>query len=301
MASDADPAFPPLVLTFAASDPSGGAGMQADLLTLSSMGCHPLSVITALTVQDTIGIEGVLAIDSDWVADQARALLEDMPVDAFKIGVLGSVENIAAIAEIVSDYPDVPLVLDPVLASGRGDELATDEMTHAMRELLLPQTTILTPNSMEARRLADIDDDDEPSLFTCAAKLVEAGCEYVLVTGTHEATPQVVNTLYGKSGVIRSDTWARLPWKYHGSGCTLASAIAAMLANGLDLPEAVREAQDYTWHALEKAYRPGMGQYLPDRLFWAREDRDARADEAADAVAKEAIEAPRRPDARGTH
>ena len=274
--------------------------MQADLLTLSSMGCHPLSVITALTVQDTIGIEGVLAIDSDWVADQARALLEDMPVDAFKIGVLGSVENIAVIAEILADYPDVPLVLDPVLASGRGDELATEEMAHAIRELLLPQTTLLTPNSMEARRLAGIDDDEDATLATCAARLVEAGCEYVLVTGTHEATPQVLNTLYAKNGVVRTDTWARLPHNYHGSGCTLASAIAAMLANGLDLPEAVREAQDYTWHALEKAYRPGMGQYLPDRLFWAREDRDAGADEAAEA-AKEAAEALRRPDVRGTH
>ena len=130
-AADA-PAFPPVVLTFAASDPSGGAGLQADLLTLASMGCHPLSVVTALTVQDTLGVEGVIAIDADWVADQARALLEDMPVDAFKIGVLGSVENIAAIAEILSDYPDVPLVLDPVLASGRGDELATEEMGYAL-------------------------------------------------------------------------------------------------------------------------------------------------------------------------
>jgi len=301
MSRDADPAFPPLVLTFAASDPSGGAGVQADLLTLSSMGCHPLSVITALTVQDTAGVEGVLAIDSDWVADQARALLEDVPVDAFKVGVLGSVENIAAIAEIVSDYPDVPLVLDPVLASGRGDELATDDMVQALRELLLPQTTILTPNSMEARRLADMDDDDA-SLFACAAKLVEAGCEYVLVTGTHEATPQVVNTLYGKRGVVREDTWPRLPHTYHGSGCTLASAIAAMLANGLDLPEAVREAQDFTWHALEKAYRPGMGQHLPDRLFWARDERDAQADEAAtESVAKDTPEIQLRPDARGTH
>ena len=300
MPTDADPAFPPLVLTFAASDPSSGAGIQADLLTLSSMGCHPLSVITALTVQDTIGVEGVLAIDSDWVADQARALLEDMPVDAFKVGVLGSVENIAAIAEIVSDYPEVPLVLDPVLASGRGDELATDDMAQAMRELLLPQTTILTPNSMEARRLADLDDDDA-SLFDCAAKLVEAGSEYVLVTGTHEATAQVVNTLYGKSGIVRSDTWPRLPHKYHGSGCTLASAIAAMLANGLELAEAVREAQDYTWHALEKAYRPGMGQHLPDRLFWAREERDAKSDEAADSVAKDAPDTQPRLDARGTH
>jgi len=301
MPADSDPVFPPIVLTFAASDPSGGAGMQADLLTLSSMGCHPLSVVTALTVQDTIGVEGLLAIDSDWVADQARALLEDMPVDAFKIGVLGSVENIAAIAEIVSDYPDVPLVLDPVLASGRGDELATDEMSRALRELLLPQTTILTPNSMEARRLADIDDEGESSLHACAAKLVETGCEYVLVTGTHEATPQVVNTLYAKSGVVRSDTWPRLPHKYHGSGCTLASAIAALLANGLEIPEAVREAQDYTWHALEKAYRPGMGQHLPDRLFWAREERDARADEPVEPVAADAVEPARRPDARGTH
>ena len=301
MPTDDDPAFPPVVLTFAASDPSGGAGLQADILTLAAMGCHPLSVMTALTVQDTTGVEGLLAIDSDWVADQARALLEDIPVDAFKIGVLGSVENIAAIAEIISDYPDVPLILDPVLASGRGDELASDEMTHALRELLLPQTTILTPNSMEARRLADIEDDDEPTLHACASRLIEAGCEYVLVTGTHEATVQVVNTLYAKSGIVRSDTWARLPYRYHGSGCTLASAIAAMIANGLALPEAVREAQDYTWHALEKAYRPGMGQHIPDRLFWAREERDAQADESAEAVAKEAGEPHRHADARGTH
>jgi len=270
--TDQDPDFPPLVMTFAASDPSGGAGIQADILTLASMGCHPLSVLTAITVQDTMGVEAVQAIDAGWVADQARCLLEDMPIDAFKIGALGSVENIAAIAEILSDYPDVPLVLDPVLASGRGDELANDEMLHAMRELLLPQTTILTPNSLEARRLADTDDDEEPLLSVCGQRLIEIGCEFVLITGTHESTPQVVNTLYGKNGVVRTDTWQRLPGTFHGSGCTLASAIAAMLANGLELPEAVREAQDYTWHTLQKAYRPGMGQMLPDRLFWAREE-----------------------------
>jgi hydroxymethylpyrimidine/phosphomethylpyrimidine kinase len=264
--------FPPIVLAFAASDPSGGAGMQADILTLASMGCHPLSVLTAITVQDTLGVEGVQPLDAEWVADQARCLLEDMPVDAFKIGVLGSVENIAAIAEILADYPEVPLVLDPVLASGRGDELASDDMLHALRELLLPRATILTPNSIEARRLADADDDEGLSLAVCAQRLIETGCEHVLITGTHEPAAQVVNTLYGKGGVVRSDTWERLPGSYHGSGCTLASAIAAMLANGLELAEAVREAQDYTWHALAKAYRPGMGQFLPDRLFWARDD-----------------------------
>jgi hydroxymethylpyrimidine/phosphomethylpyrimidine kinase len=288
MPSTNDPEFPPVVLTFAATDPSGGAGLQADVLALASMGCHPLSVVTAITIQDTLGVEGIQALDAEWVADQARCLLEDIPVDAFKIGVLGSVESIAAVAEIVSDYPDVPLVLDPVLASGRGDAFATEEMMDAIRELLLPHTTIVTPNSMEARRLADVEDDDDASLALCAERLIAMGAEYVLITGTHEATPDVVNTLYGKNGVVRSDAWARLPGSYHGSGCTLASAIAAMLANGLDLPEAVREAQDYTWQTLKKAYRPGMGQFIPDRLFWAREDAETPAEDAAAPQASDA-------------
>src|SRR5579859_1897583 len=201
------PSLPPIVLTFAASDPTGGAGLQADLLTLASMGCHPLSVVTALTVQDTRGVEGLLAIDADWVADQARRLLEDMPVAAFKIGVLGSVENVAVVAEIVSDYPDVPLILDPVLASGRGDALATDDMVDALRELLVPQASIVTPNSVEARRLAEEDADvKEPGLDESARRLLALGCEFVLVTGTHEATAEVINTLYGHQGVVRQDS-----------------------------------------------------------------------------------------------
>lgn len=248
--------------------------MQADLLTLSSMGCHALSVVTAISVQDTAGVENLQAVDSDWVVDQARLVLEDMPVAAFKVGMVGSIENIAAIAEVVSDYPDAPLIFDPVLASGRGDELATEDMIIAMRELLLPQTTILTPNSREARRLAQTEgeDDDEELVLTAAAdKILGMGCEYVLITGTHENTPQVVNTLFGPEGIVRSDAWERLPGSYHGSGCTLASAIAATLANGLELPEAVREAQEYTWQTLNAGFRPGMGQYIPDRFFWARE------------------------------
>jgi hydroxymethylpyrimidine/phosphomethylpyrimidine kinase len=264
--------IPPIVLTFAATDPTGGAGIQADILTLSSMGCHALSVVTAITVQDTAGVEEVMALDSDWVSDQARLVLEDMAVAAFKIGLMGSIENVAAIAEIVSDYPDIPLILDPVLASGRGDELATEDMISAIRELLFPQVTLLTPNSMEARKLAfDDDDEEEPDLATCAGRLLEAGCEFVLVTGTHENTSQVINTLYGDDGVLRSDAWERLPGSYHGSGCTLASAIAATLANGLELPEAVREAQEYTWQSLQAGFRPGMGQHIPDRFFWARD------------------------------
>jgi hydroxymethylpyrimidine/phosphomethylpyrimidine kinase len=272
--------LPPLVMSFAASDPTGGAGIQADLLTLASLGCHPLSVVTALTVQDTMGVEGLLPINAGWVADQARALLEDMPVAAFKFGLLGSVETIAAIAEIVNDYPDIPLVFDPVLASGRGDQLADEEMIDAMVGLLLPRTTILTPNSMEARRLAlDLGDHgdegeigDTPSLAECARRLVAAGAEYVLVTGTHENTGNVVNTLYGHRGPVQEDSWERLPGSYHGSGCTLASAIAANLANGLGIEEAVRDAQEYTWQALADGFRPGMGQFIPDRFFWARQE-----------------------------
>jgi len=280
MAPTMPTSLPPIVLSFAATDPTGGAGIQADLLTLSSMGCHALTVVTAITVQDTAGVEDVLPIDADWVSDQARVLLEDMPVAAFKIGLVGSVENCAAIAEVVSDYPDVPLILDPVLASGRGDEMATEDMIDAMREMLIPQTTIITPNSLEARRLADDGSDEERSLEDCAKRILEMGCEYVLITGTHENTPQVINTLYGQQGVIRSDSWQRLPGSYHGSGCTLASAIAATLANGLDIPEAVREAQEYTWQTLNAGFRPGMGQHIPDRFFWAREAEDDEKNEA---------------------
>jgi hydroxymethylpyrimidine/phosphomethylpyrimidine kinase len=276
---------PPIVLTFAASDPTGGAGLQADILTLSSLGCHPLSVVTAITVQDTAGVEGVLPIDAEWVADQARALLEDMPVAAFKLGMLGSVEVIAAIAEVIADYPDIPVVLDPVLASGRGDQFADEEMIEAMIGLLLPQTTLLTPNSMEARRLAQemgeagADPRHEPDLAECARRLVNAGCEYVLVTGTHEGTPQVINTLYGSHGAVRTDRWDRLPGSYHGSGCTLASAIAAHFASGVNVAEAVMGAQEYTWRTLAAGFRPGMGQFIPDRLFWSREE-DEEADES---------------------
>ena len=263
---------PPLVLSFAASDPTGGAGIQADILTLASMGCHPLSVITALTVQDTAGVDEVLVIDSDWVADQARILLEDMPVAAFKMGMLGSVETIAIIAEILSDYPEIPVILDPVLTSGRGDEFATDDMIAAMRELIIPQTTIITPNSNEARRLALFESEDEDiSLPDCAARLIELGCEYVLITGTHENTPRVLNSLFNTDGVMQTDAWDRLPGSYHGSGCTLASAIAATLAYGQEMPQAVREAQEYTHEALKAAFRPGMGQYIPERFFWAQD------------------------------
>lgn len=273
-------ATPPQVLVFAASDPTSGAGIQADILTLASLGCHPLTALTALTVQDTVGVHSVHPASAELLAQQARAVLEDMPVAAFKIGLLGSVENVLAVAEVTADYPAIPLVFDPVLASGRGDDLSGEYIISAMREMLLPQTTLLTPNAPEARRLAESDaDENEPSLEVCAQRLIEMGAEYVLITGTHENTPQVVNILFGAEGEIRRDTWERLPGSYHGSGCTLAAAIAGCIAGGASVEDAVRDAQDYTWQTLANGFRGGMGQFIPDRLFWAR----GQAAEVADA------------------
>jgi len=271
---------PPSVLTFAGTDPSSGAGLQADILTFASIGCHPLSVVTAITAQDTVGVDGVLAMDSDWVNDQARAILEDVQVSAFKLGLLGSVENIAVIAEIMADYPDIPLLIDPILTSGRGDDLSNDEMMEAMMELLFPQATLITPNSLEARRFAFADEADEvglTSLDESAARLLAMGSEYVLITGTHERTTEVTNTLYGEDKLIKAYKWERLPGSYHGSGCTLTSAIAACMAHGLSIEDAVLEAQEYTWQTLKNGFRPGMGQYIPDRMFWARDEEDTAA------------------------
>ena len=258
---------PPVVLSIAASDPTGGAGMQADSLTIASLGCHPACVVTALTAQDTRGVEAVLPIAPEWVERQARVLLADLPLAACKLGVLGSAANARAIASVLSERSpaaSLPMVLDPVLASGRGDTLADAETVRALRESLLPLTTVLTPNSVEARRLVGAAPD--ASLEQCARQLIDAGCKYVLVTGTHEATPQVINALYGTRGLIREDRWQRLPGSYHGSGCTLASALAAFIARGRDPVEAARKAQDYTWHALAAGFRPGKGQLLPQRF-----------------------------------
>lgn len=258
----------PVVLTFAASDPTGGAGLQADLLTLASLGCHPLSVVTGLTVQDTRGVDGMLAIEPALVERQARYLLEDIPVAAFKIGVVGSAGSARVIAAIVAEYPHVPVVLDPVLASGRGDMLADAETIEVFRNALLACTTVLTPNSLEARRLAGA--APGAALAECAREFTKRGCKFVLVTGTHEKAKEVVNTLYDASGLVRDDRWQRLPGNYHGSGCTLASAIAALLAKGLAVDQAVRRAQEYTWKSLAAGYSPGHGQAIPDRFFSSR-------------------------------
>jgi hydroxymethylpyrimidine/phosphomethylpyrimidine kinase len=265
----------PVVLVFSGTDPSGGAGVQADIETLASMGCHTCAVITAVTVQDTVDVKRFETMDPALVVEQARAILEDVPVMAIKIGMLGSVEIIEVIHTILLDYPEIPVVLDPVVMAGGGGMLADEDILDAMVNLLFPAVTVLTPNSQEARAFAQ----EADNLDACAQEILENGCEYVLITGTHESTPTVINNLYSDQQLVESFNWERLPDSFHGSGCTLAVAIAGLLAQGLDPSNAIYEAQEYTWETLNNGYRVGMGQSIPNRLFWAHGDDDEEEEE----------------------
>lgn len=259
---------PPIVLTIAASDPTGGAGLQADCLAIAALGAHPVSIVTALTAQDTRGVAALAPVEPAWIEQQARVLLADVRVDAIKLGALGSAANAMAVAGVLAAHAGVPVVCDPVLASGRGDPLGDEALPEALRERILPAASLVTPNAIEARRLARAGDDAAPD--ACARALLALGVGAVLVTGTHLPGEQVVNTLHGRGGVLREDRWSRLPGEYHGSGCTLALAIATLLAQGRALTDAVGEAQAWTWRCLAAGFAAGAGQSIPDRFFATR-------------------------------
>lgn len=261
----------PLVLSFNASDPVGAVGLQADLACFAAMGCHGLSVTTAILIGDTTGIEDVQDIDADWVADQARVLLEDMPVAGFKVGYPGNLESIAVIAEIMSDYPDIPLVLDPFQNGMPEPAEDAEEILVAMRELLVPQSTLMLLSTVELARFAETWREPVPvrSSADDAGELLKSGCGYVFVTGSGDMQ-EAANTLYGEEGVVRHDRWQRQPGAFAGAGSTLSAVIAAILANGGEAPQAVVEAQEFTLAAIAHAQRLGMGRLIPDRHFWAR-------------------------------
>jgi hydroxymethylpyrimidine/phosphomethylpyrimidine kinase len=271
------PAVPsiPVVMTLAGNDPSGGAGLAADIETLVSLGCHPAPVVTAVTVQDTHNVKALLPVSPDQIIAQAEAVLADVRVSVFKIGVIGHADNAAALHDLLRAHPEIPVVLDPVLAAGGGAELAGQALVEAIQSLLLPLTTVLTPNGGEARRLAP----EADTLDACAMALLARGCQYVLITGGHEPTAEVINTLYGNNRLLETHRWPRLTDSCHGSGCTLAAAIAGLLAQGGELHadlvrSTIHRAQDYTWRSLQAGYRAGSGQRLPNRLFWTHSRRD---------------------------
>lgn len=254
----------PVVMVLAGHDPSGGAGIQADAEAIASLGGHAVSVITCLTVQDTCNVRHIEPVADDLIAQQVAILLADMPIAAIKIGLLGSVAAVKAVRRILLQAPPVPVILDPILAAGGGTSLASDALLEAMRSDLLPLTTLLTPNVPEAARLAMHGD----TLDAYGLSLVEQGCRYVLLTGTHADTAQVENVLYGEGKRLRTWRWERLPATYHGSGCTLASACAVNLAKGMDTIKAVATAQAYTWGSLQAGRKLGRGQWIPDRFYW---------------------------------
>ncbi len=263
----------PVVMCFSGLDSTGGAGISADIEAIISMGCHPAPVITALTVQDSVRLSRYQATDSI-IIEQARAVLEDMPVSTIKIGMLASIEHMENLHSLLLDYPEIPVILDPVLRAGGGGEMMEADGKDALCELLLPLTNVLTPNAEEARLLAPQADN----LDACAQEIMDYGCEMVLITGADEASSNVENRLYSGNRLQEVFSWDRLPHSYHGSGCTLTACIAALLAHGLEPFTAINEAQEYTWESLKHGWQPGMGQHIPNRLFWAREEAEEHLD-----------------------
>lgn len=257
----------PVVMAFSGLDPSGGAGIQADIEAISSMGSHCAPVITCLTAQDTHGLYALEPVSTTLFIQQARAVLADIPIAIFKIGLLGSIEIVTAIHAILMDYPQVPVIFDPIVKTGGGQTVTDATLCEAVKTLLFPLTTLLTPNSEEARQWYP----EADNLNAAAQALMDQGCQHVLITGTHEKTSEVINNLYGNRTAVECFTWQRLPFEYHGSGCTLSAAIAGLLAQNIDLPSAVQQAQQYTWDCLRLAYRIGQGQYIPNRLHWVSE------------------------------
>lgn len=253
---------PPVVLIIAGNDPSGGAGVTADTQTVSALGCHPAPVITALTVQDTLNAYRVEVCPAELVAEQAATVLDDLPVAAVKLGLLGNAEIGEAVADVLEGHPALPVVLDPVLVAAGGARLAEENLIDCLKQRLIPMSTVLTPNASEARSLAP--DAKDPAAR--AAYLLSLGAQWMLHKGADEDTPDVDNILFGPDGLREAFRWDRLPGQYHGSGCTLASAIAAHLALGDDPAQAIRQAQHWTWQALARGWRPGKGQFIPGRL-----------------------------------
>lgn len=251
----------PVVLCVGGHDPSGGAGILADSEAIQAAKAFAVTVVTALTDQDTCGLRQMRPQPANQVEAQCRYLVADSPPRAIKIGLLGSSKIVRALGTLIDEHPKIPVVLDPVLAAGTGQEFVDAALLNQLRHHLVRRCTLVTPNLPEARALTDAKTPED-----CAARLMTAGARWVLITGTHDDTEQVTNRLYGPNGHCRSWDWPRLPGDYHGSGCTLASAVAGRLAWGMGMVDAIASAQAYTWKSLRLAFRSGRCQLTPNRL-----------------------------------
>jgi hydroxymethylpyrimidine/phosphomethylpyrimidine kinase len=247
------------VLVIAGSDSGGGAGIQADIKTILALGAHASTAITALTAQDTLGVHGIHAVPDAFVAAQMRVVLRDIGADAIKTGMLGAASLIATVAEtLAADAPGIPLVVDPVMVAKGGAALLPDRAVGALRDILIPYATLLTPNAPEAAVLAGFAVDDEAGLRRAAEALLRLGAASVLVKGGHLSGDEVTDVLASADGVAVFRSPRIVTRHTHGTGCTLASAVAAGLAQGLTLTEAVARGRAFVMAALRAA--PGLGQ-----------------------------------------
>ena len=260
----------PSVLTIAGSDSGGGAGIQADLKTFSALGCFGTSAITAVTVQNTCGVTGIHSIPPSIVQAQIRAVMDDIKPAAIKIGMVHSAELANAIAETLHDYPHVPVVLDPVMVATSGDKLIEDSTIDILRKALFPLAKIVTPNLDEAQILAEMRIKNPEEMREAAHKILQTGCGSVLVKGGHLKGARLYDVFLSSGGtemVFESDYIESK--NTHGTGCTLSSAIAAFLARGLDLAEALQESKDYIRQAIDsgKDVKTGFGHGPLNHFF----------------------------------
>lgn len=278
-------AAPACVLAFNANDPCGAGGIGGDAMTCACVGAHALSVVTGTLVRDTAEVFDHIAFDEDAVFEQAQRVLEDVGVHVIKVGFCGTPENLSVIAEIASDYADVPVVAYMPNLSWWHDELI-DAYLDAFRELILPQTTLLVGNLNTLWRwlLPDWSSERNPSARDIAAAAADLGVPYVLVTGIAQPDQHIENTLATSHTVLLSQRFERFDAAFAGAGDTLSATLAALLACGSDLETAALEALNYLDQSLDNGFRPGMGRLLPDRLFWAESD-ESDSDEEADPFA----------------
>jgi hydroxymethylpyrimidine/phosphomethylpyrimidine kinase len=284
---DGDDAGPACVMVFNASDPSGAGGLAADVTAIASVGAHALPVVTGAYARDTAEILDHFAFDEEAVTEQARAILEDAPAQVFKVGFLGSPEAVSAVAEICTDYADVPVIAYmPNLAWW--DESQIDLYLDAFRELMLPQTTVLVGNHSTLWRwlLPDWSSDRSPSARDIAKAAADMGVAYTLVTGIPLPDQHLDNVLATPQSVLGSEKFERFEAVFSGAGDTLSAALAALVASGTDLAAAATEALAYLDRCLDAGFRPGMGNVIPDRLFWAQPEGepDELTDEEAQAL-----------------
>ncbi|MGI4750390.1 MAG: bifunctional hydroxymethylpyrimidine kinase/phosphomethylpyrimidine kinase [Janthinobacterium lividum] len=241
----------PAVLTIAGSDSGGGAGIQADLKTFAALGCFGTSAITAVTVQNTLGVTGIHSIPPEIVAAQIRAVMDDIKPSAIKIGMVHSPELAFTIAEVLRSYPTVPIILDPVMVATSGDRLIETETVETLQKELFPLATIVTPNLDETQILTNNAVSNLSDMQSAATQILQTGCFAVLVKGGHLPGKKLYNFYLDKNSISQIITSEAIDTNNtHGTGCSLSSAIAALMARGFGLKDAVNEACTYIHQAI---------------------------------------------------